>query len=215
MNIAAFYDDLRADIGRGASIDSRLPAWCQAALNLLENEYTFQWMRKTTLFPLTVGANSNRVALGTTAIKAIDWVKYGEVQGTGAQALTVFSDRLVGVSPEQIISLDNGTASAFYLDGVSTLVLDALPQKAASLYVHYFEYSAWPTDTSQTPIVLARHYAGFKAHTMMTIAASLRDATMGQIWTGMAQVGKQAMLAADAQMEWKNRRDLRVGGGSL
>lgn len=212
MTIATFYADLRTAIGRGSSIDASLPGWCQEAINFLENQHTYQWMKKTNLFPLVPGATSNTIALGTSRIKAVDWVKFGKVDGTGSQTQTTFGDTLKLVDPQRITSFDSGYAGAYYFDGVDTIVLDARPQEAASLYLRYFEFTAWPTDTSQTPPVLARHYHGFKAHTMMTIAANLRDDRLGQIWTGVSQQGLQAMLAADAEMEWHAQRQLRAGG---
>lgn len=212
MTITAFYDDVRVAIGRGTANDTAFPGWAQEAISLIENEHTYQWMKQTLLFALVAAPDSNQIDLGMSNIKAIDWVKFGTVAGSGATAITTLGNALVGVDPFQITSFDNGYANAFYLSGVSTLVLDALPQEASSLYVAGHFFTQWPTDTSQTPPILMRHYQAFKAIFLMIAAANLRDDRLGGIWTQLGTGGKQAMLTADAELEWRPRRGLRMGG---
>lgn len=212
MTIATFYNDVRTAIGRGAANDAFFPAWCQEAISLLENEHTYRWMRHLHSYPLVAAAASNVIALGVTTIKAVDWARFSVITGAGATATTTYGDLLTQVEPDKFQSVDNGYAQGYYFDGVSTIVLDSLIQEAATLEVWSFDYTQWPSDTAQTPPVLARHYQGFKSHFMMIAAGNLRDAALGQIWAGASQRGVQAMIAADGVMEWQGRRGLRMGG---
>lgn len=206
-NINAFYADLRTSIGRGTANDAVLPGWAAEALNELETESTFQWMRKTGTFSLTPALNGNRFALPTNRVKAIDWVKPGTP--SGANGAISYGTPLVGVNAFDFASVDEGTdPSGFYVDGVSYLVTDALPAAATSVYMAYWEFTEWPADTAQTPAVLARHYAGFKALAMITVARSLRDDRLAQIWGPAAERAKVAMWMADGELQFKHRRGM-------
>lgn len=214
MAVVDFYNDVRGAIGRGASIDARLPIWSHEALNQLETEYTFMWMRGTYEYALVPGANSNRVALALPNIKAFNWTKFGLRQGLGSQQTTAFGREVVIVDPRQIVSIDLGYAGNAYIDGVDTLVLDALPQEACTLFVNAWVYSTWPVDTTKTLPVLTRNYAAFKSYFMLIAAANLRDQNLAAIWSARADRGVAAMIAADTDLEWKSRRQLRIGQNS-
>lgn len=206
-NIAALYADLRTSIGRGTANDAVLPTWCQETLNEIETDTTLQWMRKTGTFSLAPAADGNRFALPSMRVKAVDWVRPGTPQG--ANGAIVYGDPLVGVNPYDFSSVDEGVdPTGFYVEGVSFLVTDAIPSTATSVYMAYYEFSEWPEDTSQTPAVLARHYAGFKALAMMTAARNLRDQRLAEVWTGTAEKARQAIWLADGELQFKHRRGM-------
>lgn len=216
MNITSFYADVRNAIGRGPALDAVLPGWAAETLSDLENGHTFVWQRRAVSFPLVAGANSNVVALAAPLLKAINWVKFGITQGVGSQQTTLYGKPLAFVDPAQIVSIDLGYATACYLDGLGNLVLDALPQEACTLFVDHWVYTDWagldPDDDDDTPPILVRHYAAFKAAFMMTAAANLRDGErLGAIWSGLNDRRYAAMIAADTDLEWKGRKQLRMG----
>ncbi len=212
MTITTFYDDVRDAIGRGTTNDARFDGWAQEAISQLETEHTFTWMKRTLEIPLVPGVDGNRVDLDIASIKAFNWAKFGLRQGAGSGQYTTFGRTLRIVDPVQIASIDLGYAGAAYRDG-STLVLDAQPQEASTLFASAWVYTQWTDDfdAGDTPPVLVRHYAGFKAYFMMVAAANLRSPDLGTIWTSRSDRGIQAMIAADTDSEWRERRNMRVG----
>jgi len=208
-NVSALYAAMRTALGRGTANDANLPEWAAEAINEIETEATFAWMRKTATLTANTGLDGNRLALPNTRVKAIDWARTGTPEGTNGAIL--YDTALVGVTPLEFGSVGEGVApEGFYLDGVTYLVLDAIPASALAVQLSYWEYTEWPAslaDTS-TPPVLARHYAGFKAAAMMVAARNLRDDRLAQVWNSAASQAKIAMWMADGQFEFKHRRGL-------
>lgn len=212
MTIATFYNDVRTAIGRGAANDGVFPGWAQEAISLLENGRTFQWMKQTTRIPVPVAVASNKVVLGAT-VKSVIWAKFGDIVNTGLSNETVtFHCELQQVEDTNITSYDNGEAVAYYWDGVDSIILDALASTPQTLFVRANVFTTWPTDTSKTPPVLARHYQAFKSIFMMVAATNLRDAALNAIWSGAGQAAIQSLIAADTDAQWAGQRHLRMGG---
>jgi len=210
--VGDLYADLRTAIGRGSANDAVLPTWVQEAINQLENEHDWKWMERALSFDLVPGLESNRVPLGVATLKGIDWVKYGQTNGVGSSQTTTYSDTLIEVDPYAIVSIDYGTAGAYYVDGIDAIVLDAKPAQAAKLFVAGTFFTDWSEyDETDIPPVLARHYAAFKACCMMTAAANLRDDRLVAIWSGMRDRGLAGMVASNDVLRWHGKRKLRAG----
>lgn len=203
-NVAGLYASLRVAIGRGTANDAVLPEWCQEAISELETDTTFKWMEKSATIASVAGPSGNVLALPSARVKAVDFIKPVTL-GTGGQIN--YGQEILGVGAHDFLSVDAGSApSAFYLDGVSNLVLDAIPSPPASFLVRYWEYTEWPADTSQTPPILARHYSGVKALIMKTVARNLRDERLAAVWAAQGEGAKLSMWIADGQTEFKHRR---------
>lgn len=214
MNITALYASLRTTIGRGTSVDTSLPEWCQEAINDLETSATYKWMEKSATLTVNPGANTNVIALPSVRVKAVDFARWGKAEGSNGAI--VYGLPLAGVTAFDFSSVDEGTtAGGFYLDGVSNLVIDGIPAATSHLNVHYWEYTEWPTDPSQTPAILARHFAGVKAIVMNTAARSLRDERLASVWQSTSARAEQAMWLSDGidgQIGMKHRRAMAQRG---
>lgn len=210
--IAEFNADIAQAVGR-AGVSASVPGWASQAINLLENQRTFIWQRRIVEFPLVPAVDSNRIDLTDYNIKAFNWAKFGVRQGAGSGQVTLFGREITIVDPRQIVSIDVGYGGAAYLDGVETLVLDALPQEASTLFASVWLFTDWAEDfeDADTPPVLARHYFAFKALTMKMAAADLRDDRLIQIWGGMSDVGLAAAWVADEDAEWRARNRMEIG----
>lgn len=208
---AQFEADIRAAIGRGTANDALLPVWIEEALNELENDHTWMWQRVEDDVAVTPGVNSNVVTL-PWAVKAFKSIRFGVTEGSGAQLVTRYGTELVEVDPRQLVSIVPGYGGYYYMRDATTLVMDGRPTEAATLYVSGWVFSDWSSyDADDTPPVLARAYAGFKAYVMMVAAANLRSPELAQIWSGLRDRRLASMQAADIDFEWKGRRKLRIG----
>lgn len=208
---AGFYADVRGAIGRGTSNDDKFDAWGQQAISLIENAYTYKYMEVTREFPIVPATNSNIVDLSVQGpVKEIGWVKWGEVTGTGATATTLYGEPLAIVDPVDILSIDSGFAVAGYLSN-DTIFLDARAQSNFTLFVNAYFYTDWAAaDDADTPAILAKHYAAFKAKFMLVAAMNLRDSNLAGLWSAGSQEGVAGMMAADAVARYGGRR-LRLG----
>lgn len=196
MNISQLYSALRIAIGRGTSVDTQLQGWCAEAINELETEATYKWMEKEAVLSVSPGLNTNVIALPSTRVKSISFIRGQTLNGVnGAKN---YGQPLTGTDPFNFLSVDEGTApGAFYIRGVSDLVLDGIPAATSSLWMVYHEYTEWPDDEDATPAILARHYAGVKALAMSTAAKNLRDARLAEVWSVTAERAKGSMWIAD------------------
>lgn len=209
---AQFTADIRAAIGRGPANDTLLPVWIQETLNSLENRNTYQWMRQVDDFAIVPGATANEVVLPWTTIKKMRMVRFGLTDGAGSGLSNIYGPALRQVDPKQLSSVVPGYGGYYYFSGVDRIVMDGRPQEASTLFVAAWVYTDWSDYADgDTPPILARHYAGFKAACMMTAAANLRDATLAQIWTGIRDREEPAMISADTELQWGDRGGLRFG----
>lgn len=213
MPISQLYADLRTAIGRGASVDANLPGWCQEAISELERDALYKWMEKTATITANPGANGNILTIPNVQIAAVDFVRKINGQGTYGAA---YGTPLVPGAAIDILSVDEGMdPQGFYFDGVSNIILDAIPGTATNFQVRYWEYTQWPADTAQTPPILARHYAGTKAIAMMSAARNLRDARLAEVWNVAFTGAKQGMWIADGidgRSGMKHRRGMAQRG---
>lgn len=213
MAITQLYADLRTAIGRGSSVDANLPGWCQEAISELERDAFYKWMEKTATVSASPGPAGNILSIPNVQIAAVDFVRTVRSQGTNGSN---YGPALAPCTAFDILSVDEGMdAQGFYFDGVSNIVLDAIPGAATDFQIRYWEYTQWPTDVGETPPILARHYAGTKAIAMMAAARNLRDARLAEVWNVAFTSAKQGMWIADGidgRSGMKHRRGMAQRG---
>lgn len=211
MNVTQLYASLLTSIGRGSSVTANLPEWCQEAVNDLESAATYKWMERYYTGTANPGLDGNVIPLPNVRAKAIDFVR--PVTFNNTTGAIQYGLPLAGVTAHEFASVDAGyPAGGFYLSGVSDVVLDGLPPSPTSYEVCYWEYTEWPTDGSETPAILARHFAATKALVMACAARNLRDERLAQVWQGTATRAEQALWLSDGidgQVGMKHRRGMR------
>lgn len=181
MALSDFYPKVARALGRGASLDSRIPDWTEAAAEFLEQNYSFQYMRKTgTVAVDHLGISPWRIDLPSPKLKEIDLMR--EVQ-TFPGNFQVYGQALKPVQESSVSALDAGVPAGYWLDGLSAIVLDVVPQRDFTFGLSWYEFTDWPGDESATPTLLARYQSLLKGQTILVAAAELRDTRLNEIFS--------------------------------
>jgi hypothetical protein len=81
MNLGDFQAELKAEIKRGDSYDARLPNLIRRAARWIEQNYTFQYMRRR--FEVDTAAGENVIGLpANVPIKSIIYLRFDAPDGT-------------------------------------------------------------------------------------------------------------------------------------
>lgn len=181
MALSDFYPKVARALGRGASLDARIPDWTASAAEFLEQNYSFQYMKKTGQISVDhLAATPWQIDFPSVRTKSIDmlrpmWSYPGGFERYGAPLKPVDQVRVSG--------LDGGQPSGYWLDGETYICLDVVPQEDYTFQITYYEYTDWPTDTSATPRLLAKYQSLLKAQTVLVAAAELRDTRLNEIFS--------------------------------
>lgn len=200
MALSDFYTKVARALGRGSSLDDRIPDWTEAAAEFLEQNYSFQYMKKT-----------GQIAVDHTAM--VPWqIDFPSVRTKSISMLRPmwqypggfesYGPPLKPVDQVRVSSLDGGQPSGYWLDGETFICLDVVPQEDYLFQITYFEYTDWPTATDATPRLLAKYQSLLKGQTILTAAAELRDTRLNEIFSDPnSLVGVPTLLNAALRAE--------------
>lgn len=201
MNVNAFNAVISRAIRRGTSLDSVIPDWVTEAVLKLEQNYSFSWMMQTISATLLAGASTVTMPTGT---KKIDWIK---VVTTGDGGETTTRD-LLGVEPSRVTGITRGYVQGFYLQGLSAIQFDGIPDEAMLLSIRAAVYTAWPGTGTTTPEWLVRAHNLLKMETLLSFATEMRDDRMIQFYAGRRDEALKTTLLAEEELKNSFQNDL-------
>jgi hypothetical protein len=180
LTLATFYSDVSAAIGRGTSLDARIPRWTRLAARQLENDYNYVHMWRVGTFDTDPAATDPSLIPfpADVDIKAVVFAQpilfvQGKFQNYGKP--------LKNVEAVEVTALSQGLPSGYWVDE-DGLHLDVVPESVYSMRWGYWARTTWPTDTGQTPALLRRGEGVLFAQTMLFAAAEIRDPRLKQVW---------------------------------
>lgn len=198
MTLLLFYAEVSRAIRRGTSVDTLIPDWASNAALWLEQNYTFQYMKRTLdteLDPLA--ADPNLITL-EDRVKKVEFVR-----ARSRQNADVFG-YLQKVEAGQIASIDEGDPSYYWMDGMEEIWLDAKVQTALTMQVRGAFYTDWPTDTAAVPSLLRYYKNLLKAQTLIESAIDLKDERMVQAYNIQFERALTAVLVAEEEFAREN-----------
>ena len=205
MNVSDFYASVRGALQRGTSQDAMIPLWASEACSLIEQEWTYQWMRRTGVTAVDAQAMvPNQVAFPNARVKSFDFVKI--LNPTLVQGLPFTGqDELLGVDPKDVTGIGIGCPQAYWLDGVSYLYLDENPPVDIDLFMSWMEFTDWPTDGDAEPAILIRARSLLQNTTMVVASRDLKDPRMMEQYASFAQTSRAAARSADVELANKHQ----------
>jgi hypothetical protein len=156
MNLGDFQAELKAEIKRGDSYDARLPNLIRRAARWIEQNYTFQYMRRR--FEVDTAAGENVIGLpANVPIKSIIYLRFDAPDGTRYEvAKGDLSDEEWTGPILRYESTWAGKVSTFptlfYLDGVENLVFNRPFQEVITGQGMMARYSDFPKAAQSDPL---------------------------------------------------------------
>lgn len=203
-------DQVSSAIGRGTSLDAIVPMWISQAARLLEQNYTFSWMRRSANYTIAAG-NVPLVQVMSPLVKSIEWVK--PVVVSNGDGTNYYGKSLVGVEEEEVLGISGGNPSGFWLDGQDgnyNLCFDAIPHEAFSFRVRHAIYTSWPTDLAASPTLLLRAEFALFAQSLVLFANQKRDPAMAATYGSILQSALTVLLNSEEELKMQHQNDLKM-----
>lgn len=209
MDLAGLHSRIARAIGKGTSLDTSIPEFVEEAVQWMEANYNFQYMEQWLEIPIDPTAdNPHIISLYNTPIKKIEAFRL--VVDDPAHTATHegrFRD-LKRIKPKDRQTRFRGPPSGYWLNGVSSIVLDAIPDEEFLTELHAFVFSVWqPTQPDFRHYLIDRFRTPLIARTCMLAAIDRRDPRMFDMY-------KKAYLDAQTVINVAEE-DLQFGSGDI
>lgn len=209
MNLGQFHARVARALGRGTSLDSVIPDYVEEAVQDIEANYSFQYMKRWVEFTIDASSTSPHIiTLFTVPVKKVNLLRYvNEDDGR-------FRDIKGPIDPQDRQTREAGLPTRFWLDGISSIVLDSIPDEDLSCEGHLTNFSVWqPDQTGFQHILIDRFRSLLLSETVIKASVDLRDPRLGDLyksvneraWTNINQTEESLQYGGEtgAQMDWE------------
>lgn len=172
-SLGDFHTMVADALGRSTSLDSVIPKRVDMAARWLERNYTFQYMRTwKELNVLTTATYPYILSLYDMEIKDIEVLRRRTTDSSGT---VVFSRPLIKVKPQDRESRPSGQPESFWLNGVSSIILNSTPDENMTLEGHLVLFTKWGSASNWTHWLLDNATELLLCRTLMYMAIRTRD----------------------------------------
>lgn len=174
--LSEFHTLVRDAIGRSTELDTAIALRTKLAARWLERNYTFQYMRDWRVLSLSASATYPYIiSLAGLEVKRVELLRSRSADdaGTGYK----FSRPLKQLKPGDRETRSAGVPESFYLNGVSSLVLNSIPEEDMTFEGHFQLYTQWGSADGWTHWLLENA-------TQLLLSRTLLMMTMGRTRDG-------------------------------
>lgn len=205
MNLGDFKVELKAEVKRGDSYDSRLDALIRRAARWIEQNYTFQYMRRR--FEVDSVASEAIVDLpANVPIKAIEYLRFDGTDGTRYEiSKGELSDDEWKAPVDRYGEIWGSSLrmpTLFYLDGTDSLVFNRVFPEALTGQGIMARYTDFPRESNQTHWLLQNAEGLLLRQAVLEFMVSERDDRGFQAVAAKRQEDIKALIDADYSTRW-------------
>jgi hypothetical protein len=205
MNLGEFKVELKAEIKRGDSYDLRLDGLTRRAARWIEQNYTFQYMRRR--FEVdSVEAEATIDLPANVPIKAIEYLRFDGTDGTryevskGDLSDDEWKSPVDRYGENWRVNLNMPTL--FYLDGADSLVFNRVFPAALVGQGIMARYTDFPRENNQTHWLLQNAEGLLLRQALLEFMVSERDDRGFQAVAAKRQEDIKALIDADFHTRW-------------
>lgn len=208
MNLGDFKSNVSQTLNRGTTMDGRIPRRVLMAVQWLERNYTFKYMERFRL--LQIVANERTISLPSNeVIKSWKFVRLIRDDGSYQYLNKIEPEDVLGIGLPSPVGTnqrrsDKPALSAFWVSGVSTMVLNTVPETSWSGEGMWHTYTDWPlAEDDFTHPLLNMASDVLLAETLLLMAAfDLRDQRMVAAWKDIRDEGVNTMTRAEDEAKY-------------
>lgn len=197
-NLGEFHTLVSDALGKGTSLDSVIPKRVGMAAGWIERNYTFQYMRTWKTFTADPDAEfPHIVSLYDLDIKKIDLIR---IKTTEADGSVLFSRPLLQLAPADRETRSTGVPESFWLNGVSSIVFNSVPDVETVFEAHLVQFSRWGSGNSWTHWLLDNATELLLCKTLTLMAVRTRDPKLYQMYESDLAKEIQAFNVAEENL---------------
>lgn len=206
MNLGEFKAEVKAELKRGDSYDLRLDGLIRRAARWIEQNYTFQYMRRR--FEVDSVEQEATIDLPPNVpIKSIEYLRFEAEDGTRFE---VSKGEMSDEEWHQPVDrygdrwdMSNATfPTRFFLDGTDSIVFNRVFPKAYTGQGIMARYSDFPKDANQTHWLLINAEGLMLRQTVLEFMVSERDDRGFQAVAAKRAEDIKALVDADFHTRW-------------
>lgn len=203
MILSAFHTAISRECNKGARLDDVIPDYTRRAARFIERQHSLKYMERFVTFTvLAAAAEPRAVAFPNTRVKAINFLRYLNSDSE--------FNYLGQVDPQTVVANESAVPTGYWMDGLDYLWFDNTPQENIAMEFSFIEYTAWPTDTTKEPWLLANAEEVMIAQTMMLMSGVAREPGWMELYKEMKAEGLQTLFVADEEMKASSRSESMI-----
>ena len=181
LKLSEFHTMVSDAIGRSTSLDSVIPRRTEMAAQWLERRYTFQYMKQWKVFNVDYTAtNPYIINVYDLGLKGIETIRRRTTESDGSYS---FGNPLRKVKPVDRQTRPFGDPESYWLNGVSSIILNSVPDENMTFEAHIKAFTKWSKDDDNfTHWLLDNASELLLARTLMMMSVRQRDATQYQMY---------------------------------
>lgn len=166
-DVQDFYDKVSSEINRGTSYDSIIPTFVARAVQFLEQNYTFEYMKVSDpdYYNILTGVTTYDYPDNCKSFRL--WRIYKD-DGT-------FQD-LTKVQPDGVTATTTDIPTGYYTDSRDSIILDNEPDEDYTAVLFFNEFTNWnDVELGDSPWIVVNAEALLVAQTIILLGPRLRD----------------------------------------
>lgn len=206
VNQAELKTQLRGTHGQGTTLDPLLTTFIRQGVKWIERNYTFLYMEK--FGELTIKSN-------TSFPRLID-LESDRVKDISMFRITLDSGLfhyLKKIEVNKMTKVQTSIPYGYWVQGVSFMVLDNIPDQDYSAELTLVEYTPWSDSDNYTNWLLNNADDVVYKAAMVEISLYLRDYKSVQFWQDQRDRGIKTMIIADEETRGANTDEYMEYGG--
>ena len=197
--LGEFHEDVADCLGRASSLVDVIPRRVQRAARWVERNYTFQYMRQIRELEVDPDAEfPHIISLFDLEVKRIETLRIRE---TGSDGSIRYSDPLRQVKPADRSNRPFGTPESYYLNGVSSLILNSSPDEPLTLESNLVLFTKWGEADNWTHWLLDNATDLLLARTLMSMSIRTRDPALFQSWKATLDLETSSFVIAEEDLQ--------------
>lgn len=198
--LGEFHTLVSDALKRGTSVDSLIAKRVEMAARWLERNYTFQYMHQWRTLEIDSAATyPHIISLYDLEVKSVKLLRR---RITGDDGTYRFNRPLLQVRPEDRETRPTGEPESYWLNGVSSIVLNRVPDEDMTFEAHLVQFTKWQSSTSWTHWLLDNATHLLLCRTLMMMGATrLSDPKMWQAWKAEMDLELQSFNVAEEELK--------------
>jgi hypothetical protein len=189
--LSDIHDRIRLIMAKGNSLDPQIVSAVRAAARKIEQNRTYQYMKKFGSFTFDLTANNPRFIDLPASVKRIRQIR---LNASGRYY------RIQRGANEQELCLEGGAPTSYELDGVSRLIFNTEPDAAYVIEVFADYYTSWPTVDSATNWLIENGEEALVREATFLLRGDNRDKRQAEMDKLLRDEAYHSLLIADEEL---------------
>lgn len=205
MQLADIVTQVQAELAKGSSIsDDTVKNYIRDALGFIETEHDFQYMHQITSGTIDKdGADPRKITI-PSLMKKPDALRLTRSDGSFFY--------LNDVEFEDISSYEGDEPKGYYMEGMDSIWLDAVPTENFPYDFAYWGFTTWDSSDTFEPWIFKIGFSYIKFSTLVLMSGYIRQPELKAMWQDNAAMLKVALLNTDENLKYGNK-SMRMGFG--